>query len=252
MPVDPYILRRLKNNDPSLTTLDLSPVHHWNNKLDDADVEVLADALKTNTRLTVLILSVNNIRLAGAITLANALIRKKTGLRTLNLSYCNIGAAGAQALANFLTTNTTLTTLHLGGNNIGATETQTLANFLITDTTLTTLHLGGNNIADTQQALSNRLNTVLAQNKDTIKPENPLEPNAAIQAILLLSSKLPANIVLKGIKILNGNRMDAVFNDTETQAYQQKSFSFKIPDADEHLQAASASTSNNKRVKYCN
>ena len=101
-------LKRLINNDPTLTTL--------------------------NTRY-------NHIGATGAKTIADTLIVNST-ITTLHISGNNIGDTGAITIADSLIVNSTLTTLYLSGNNIGETGAKSIADSLIVNTTLTDLHLG--------------------------------------------------------------------------------------------------------------
>ena len=68
MPVDKQLLERIRNNDPTLTSLSL-----YGNKIGDAGVKDLVDALKDNRTLTSLDLRWNEIGDAGAKDLADAL-----------------------------------------------------------------------------------------------------------------------------------------------------------------------------------
>ena len=104
------IIDKLKNNDQSLTELDLS-VKRFDD--DHDEVIALAEALKKNTTLTTLNI-VDNHRLGnfGVIALAEALKENKT-LKTLNISHNMIYKEASSALAEALKINTTLTTLYL-------------------------------------------------------------------------------------------------------------------------------------------
>ena len=73
------VMRRLRTNDTTLTTLDLS-----NHDLGDGFTVAVAGALDRNTTLT-----------------------------TLNLGYNSLGEGGGVAVAGVLERNTTLTTLNL-------------------------------------------------------------------------------------------------------------------------------------------
>ncbi len=100
------LITRVRNNDPSLTTLSLSSFG-----LTDQDAILIADALKNNNKVTELDVSSNNIWAVGAAALAS-----NQTLTSLNVSYNNIGDAGAAALVN----NITLTSLNVSYGNIGA------------------------------------------------------------------------------------------------------------------------------------
>ena len=83
-----HYLEKLRNNDPTLTTLNL-----FCNRIEDEEVKSLA-ALKTNSSLTVLDLDSNNIREEGAKSLAAAL-KTNYSLTCLDLRCNKIGDEGA-------------------------------------------------------------------------------------------------------------------------------------------------------------
>jgi hypothetical protein len=93
MPIPDELLQRIRDNDPTLTILDLK-----NNQIGPAEAQALAIELQSNTAVT-----------------------------RLNLQNNQIGTLGAEALANLLQNNTTLTTIDLGDGNIGV-EVQTSNN----------------------------------------------------------------------------------------------------------------------------
>jgi Leucine-rich repeat (LRR) protein len=130
MPIPAETLERIKKNDPTLTTLDLSF-----QEIDDDDIELLCDAMANNTKLTTLDLLYNSIGPDGAKALA-----RNTTLTSLDVSGNGIGPDGAEALAN----NTTLTTLNLTDNAIRLIGAKALAN----NTSLTTLKVAFNGIGD--------------------------------------------------------------------------------------------------------
>ena len=107
-------MNRIRANDPQLRRLDLNGrgLSSWN------AIE-LCDALTTNTTLTSLNVSHNEIGAAGAQALAT-----NTTLTSLNVSQNRIGAAGARALA----ANTTLTSLDASWNQIAPANRLLLTN----------------------------------------------------------------------------------------------------------------------------
>ena len=129
----------LKSNT-TLTELNLS-----SNFIGDAGAASVADALKSNTTLTKLNLSSNGIGAAGAASVADALKSNST-LTKLNLSENDIGDAGAASVADALKFNTTLTKLNLSSNGIGAAGSASVADALKSNTTLTKLKLSSNGI----------------------------------------------------------------------------------------------------------
>ncbi|KAH9255270.1 hypothetical protein BASA81_006710 [Batrachochytrium salamandrivorans] len=85
-----------------------------------------ATALRVNSHLTTLDLSLNQIGPSGATELASVLAENRT-LRHLNLSDNNLGNRGAEALAAGLQYNTTLQSLNLSSNAIDQIHFITLA-----------------------------------------------------------------------------------------------------------------------------
>ncbi|MGB6976807.1 MAG: hypothetical protein WBE18_05065 [Gammaproteobacteria bacterium] len=131
MPIDSIILQRLRDNDTTLTELDIREKN-----LENGDIRQLAEALKNNTTLTTLNLSLNEIDAEGAIAIAESLKINST-LTTLNLGANKIGAEGAIAIAESLKINSTLTSFFMYENQIGNPGAIAIAETLKTNTTLT-------------------------------------------------------------------------------------------------------------------
>lgn len=104
----------------------------------------LSESLKTNTTLTNLNLSYNEIDCVAAYYLSESL-KTNTTLTTLNLSVTRLTTFGVKCLSLALRTNGTLTSLDVSGNNITA---QPLFEALKVNTALTSLDLGSNGIGD--------------------------------------------------------------------------------------------------------
>jgi len=107
--------------------------------------QLLAEALKSNTTLTTLVLTYNQIGSDGAQLLAEAL-KSNTTLTTVDIAGNKIGSDGVQLLVESLKSNTTLDTVDIAGNQIGPVGAQSLAEALKSNTTLTTLDLACNEI----------------------------------------------------------------------------------------------------------
>jgi len=105
MSISEAILKRLTENDPTLTCLNLS-----NQGLNDDDILILCEALQNNTHLISLKLRYNRIGSVGVIALA-----ENPTLKSLYLVGNDIGDAGRNALS----ANTTLTNSEHG---LGASE----------------------------------------------------------------------------------------------------------------------------------
>ena len=96
-----------------------SEINLVNKGLTAHDATVVAEILKSNTSVTVVVLVGNKeIGDEGAKALAEALKVNAT-VEVLHLNGCGIGDDGAAAIAEALRSNTSLTMLNLGGNGIG-------------------------------------------------------------------------------------------------------------------------------------
>ena len=113
----------------------------------EGDIVLLAEALKANSSLTKLVLSVIYIGARGATALAEALKVNST-LTELSLDDNGIGDEGATGLAEALKVNSTLTELSLDDNGIGDEGATGLAEALKVNSTLTALSLDANCIGD--------------------------------------------------------------------------------------------------------
>ncbi|MBA2651509.1 MAG: hypothetical protein H0U73_04485 [Tatlockia sp.] len=161
-------LTRLKNNDASLSSLNLgynyigdagakdisealktntslSRLDLRSNQIRDAGVKDLSEALKTNTSLSSLDLAGNKIGADGAKDFSEAL-KTNSSLSSLNLKLNRIGDAGAKSLSEALKTNTSLSNLNLQANQIGAAGAKDISEALKTNTSLSSLNLGHNEI----------------------------------------------------------------------------------------------------------
>jgi Leucine-rich repeat (LRR) protein len=231
MPIDAALLERIKANDPTLTTLDLS-----NKKLNDSDIQQLANALATNTNLTNLDVGWNQIgdegakALAANATLTNldvggnqigvegakALAANAT-LTNLNVYYNQIGAKGAKALA----ANTTLTNLDVWGNQIGDEGTKALA----ANATLTYLNVRSNQIGDegAKALAANATLTNLDVGWNLIGDEGAkaLAANAALTSLNVRNNQIGA----EGAKALAANStlttLNVEYNEIDDEGHKQ-------------------------------
>ena len=105
----------------------------------------LAQALRVNTSLSFLNLSLNLIGARGANSLASAL-RINTSLSSLDLSRNSIGDEGANSLAEALRVNTSVSSLNLGNNSIGDEAANSLAETVRVNASLSSLNLSTNSI----------------------------------------------------------------------------------------------------------
>ena len=145
-------VKTLLKNDPEGKELSVE-----GKQIGAAGVQVLAQALETNSQLQRLSLSGNQIGDAGAQVLAQAL-EKNLQLQQLNLRWNQIGDVGVQALARMLEKNPQFQQLDLRGNQIGDAGAQVLAQALEKNPQLQQLDLSWNRIGNVGvQALAQAL-----------------------------------------------------------------------------------------------
>lgn len=143
------LLDRLRENDNSLVRLIFS-----SRNLGSQGVQVLAEALQTNTNLTALDLSSNSIGSEGANIIALLLQHQATmiandnyveegGIKTLILGDNNLRDDGIKAMADALE-NSLIENLWIDDNCIGAKGFALLASALLKNSKLKRLHLHHN------------------------------------------------------------------------------------------------------------
>ena len=154
LPVALECIKECKKGDSNLhlqlartfgSRLTVQKAYLGGERIDVAAAEVLGAALETNTILTDLHLSANDLGPAGAESVTAAL-GKNTTLKHLDLSANELGPAGSESVAKALEKNRTLRALNLSGNNLGSSSADSLSTALETNTSLTALNLSGNNL----------------------------------------------------------------------------------------------------------
>ena len=121
--------------------------------------QILAYALGTNTTLTALNLTDNELSKADFESLAAALGKNAT-LTSLDLTHNELSHAGVNSLAAALETNRSLKDLNLSWNNLCPADVDSLAASLTTNAALTKLDLSCNRLGDS---------TLLFKNKTSLK-----------------------------------------------------------------------------------
>jgi Ran GTPase-activating protein (RanGAP) involved in mRNA processing and transport len=128
-------------HNTTLKVLDLS----GNSSITARGVTFLANALKKNTTLTTLILSMTNVKQKACVALSSMLAVNET-LTTLDVSCNNIGDRGVKALLEFIRkSNHSLTTLSIANNRITSAGANVLAETVRDNTTLTSIDISNNN-----------------------------------------------------------------------------------------------------------
>ena len=134
-------LARMLEHNTTLKVLDLN----GNSSITARGVTFLANALKKNTTLTTLILSMTNVKQKACSALSSMLGVNKT-LTTLDVSCNNIGDRGVKALLEFIRkSNHSLTTLSIANNRITPKGANVLAETVRDNTTLTSIDISNNN-----------------------------------------------------------------------------------------------------------
>ena len=129
------------------TGLNLTSLHLLNNRISDAGVTSIAEAIKVNKTLTDLKLSWNGFGDADATCIAEAIKVNKT-LIHLFLSGDGIGDVGASSIAEAIKVNKKLKNLFLSSNGIGDAGATSIAEAIKVNKTLTNLQLFYINISD--------------------------------------------------------------------------------------------------------
>ena len=164
----------------------------------DIGVESLSLALKANSSLTNLDLTLNSIGDTGAEFLSQAL-RVNSSLTYLDLTENSIGDTGAESLSQALTVNSSLTNLDLTGNSIGDTGVESLSQALTVNSSLTNLNLCFNGIGDTSvKSLSQALKV-----NSTLTNLNLSNNNIGAPGAESLSQALTVNSSLTKLKLWN-------------------------------------------------
>ena len=145
-------VRRLYFNSnhahPGLTKVLHHGRHHLTNeKISDAGVTALAQALHHNSTLLQLDLSNNSVSDAGTTAVAQALHHNSTLLQ-LDLSNNSVSDAGVTAVAQALHHNSTLLQLDLSNNSVSDAGTTAVAQALHHNSTLQKLDLSNNSVSD--------------------------------------------------------------------------------------------------------
>lgn len=219
------ILRRLYNNDPTLTELDLA----WSwSFVGLRYIRSLVRALVKNTVLVKLNLSNNRLGVQEIRVLAPALARS-TSLATLDLSDNGFGAAGMEALVPALAGNTKLTELHLNGNALEDEGVEILASVL--NNILHTLSLSNNNI---QSAGMEALASVLARSASLATLDlsrndinSPQDDGFISKGVKVLAEGLKKNTVL-GTLILDHNALGPKGMEVLASALEENKMLFKL------------------------
>lgn len=155
-------------------------------KLTDADMLELADALKGNSSVTHIDVSQNSFSDEGVIALAEAL-EGNTSVTSLKVTITTFGDDGMEAVAAMLKNNSTIREVFVTGNQFGNKGAIALAGALESNDTINILGIANNNIDDIG-ALA--LSKVLGRKKNLVRlysGNNPFSPlgQAALEKELM-------------------------------------------------------------------
>jgi ATP-dependent Clp protease ATP-binding subunit ClpA len=162
------IVNRIRNNDPSLTIVNLNS--HLNTSKDPANpappdpatAHAIAEALKNNTHVIELHMANCNVDTGGAKAMAEMLLTNRT-LAVLNLETNNISGEGIQEIFKSLSTNQSLTELKLANQSksIGNEIERSLAKLLEANQNLQKLSLDIR-----EQSTRNSIDKTIMRNKE--------------------------------------------------------------------------------------
>jgi len=165
---DEELLKRLKDDDPALTEVDLSrhaldglfiftyftsalmantclqTLCLSKNHFTADQVATLATALEGNVALLALVLEDNSLGPDSAVEVARIL--RRSSLKTLNLAGNRILDDGAKAIADALPANSTLTSLNLEYNDITSVGVESVSQALMQNIPLQELSLASNDL----------------------------------------------------------------------------------------------------------
>ena len=188
------------------------------NNIGDVGAEAFARMLEHNTTLKVLDLSGNSSITARGVTfLANAL-KKNTALTTLNLSMTNVKHKACSALSSMLAVNKTLTTLDVSSNNIGDRGLKSLLEFIQNrNRGLTTLSIANNRITS---AGANILAETVRENKTLTSIDIGYNNFEVLRHITLMNA-LESNYSLTTFKtnIVSSKISNILFNNKYRKLY---------------------------------
>lgn len=124
-----------------LKSLDLS-----NNGLNDDDIKLLCDTIKSNSFIEEVNIDCNRITSKGGYYLADAL-SKNISIASLSANNNQLNEGGLISLFGVLTNNnSTLTKMFLGGNSLAKDDYTVLSEYLSTNPVLSLLDISGNSI----------------------------------------------------------------------------------------------------------
>lgn len=142
MKINDELIRRLGENDPTLTS-----VHFSENHLEDHDIQTLSRALAQNSTLTALSIPYAGIESEG-IEAFSRILAQNSSIKFLNFAGNEVEDKGIKILAKALAVNSTLTELILDANDIRNEGAADLADMLKKNTTLKTLYISNNSYID--------------------------------------------------------------------------------------------------------
>lgn len=202
-------ITRLKDNDSSLTELNLNSVD-----ISLEEVKAFASAIAKNEYLKILDFSNNFVGTAGVHFIAQAL-EKNQSLRTIYLRSNDAYDDGAISLANALKVNHHLKTLFLGNNHIEVAGTEALAKALSINSTLELLSLRNNDIGDEGCRV---LSQALLENA-SIKTLNLANSAIGDESVKLLTDALQTAINVVDINI---NYNDNIEDEDNVKVLKEK------------------------------
>ena len=186
------------------TSTNLNSLELAYNFIGDKGMILLSNLLETNTALTFINLSNNEITSVGINTFFTNMARRENNnsLTGIDLSWNSIGSEEIQALSINLQKNTTLKSLNLYSTQIKEKESLVLFESLKMNSTLTCLNLGYNPIG--KQGLFS-LSEILKTNGTGLTSLNLSRIDIQIEELYLLTESLEINKTLTELSLSNTN-----------------------------------------------
>ena len=174
------LLQNIRNQNSTITSVELSGLFLHENNIGSSGAKALAETLRQNSTITSVSLVGNNIGDEGAIALAETL-RQNSTITDVDLRSNNIGDEGVTALAKALRQNSTIIDLDLSSNNIGDEGATALAKALNVDADMINeyqIHEHENSAMEENSAISelshifrNQINPKKINVRDRLPPE---------------------------------------------------------------------------------
>lgn len=189
-------------NKTQLLTLEIA-----DNDIGDRGLQILSEALKSNTTLVHLNMKSNNVSDIGLLHLVQSLYLNDM-IRSLNLSYNKITSDGINNLCLLLRTKQEIVMLDLSGNRIGTQGAKEIAECLAINQSITSLQIASCDLTD---AGVQEIASMLATNR-TLVSLNLTNNKITDVGANLLADCLKHNTSLVSLNLASNDISDAIIS----------------------------------------